>query len=304
MAPVSASSRLSPIDSSRCPISLPIFVAFALGACTPLNGPRDGAADAPPSPDTSIDMPAGDTSVDTSRTGCARFVYGPTMVEARMLTKPVCVDSTEVTQAQYQQFLTARNGKTDGQDPECAWNVVHSPSLMCTFDPVNMGSFPVNGIDWCDAKAFCKWAGKRLCGGGNGGLIATYTISDLQMSEVSEWTAICSHNGERAYPYGTSLQPEACNGGEHSGTPRAVVAVGTTPGCEGGYPGIFDLAGNVHEWEDACYPISGTGTRADKCWIRGGSYHDLDNSCTSAWELSRDYVDYLCDIGFRCCADP
>ena len=83
-----------------------------------------------------------------------------------------------------------------------------------------------------------------------------------------------------------------------------IVAVGTTPGCEGGFPGIFDLAGNVHEWEDACYPISGPGDRADKCWFRGGSYHDLDNSCTSAWEVSRDYVDDLCDIGFRCCADP
>jgi len=221
-----------------------------------------------------------------------------------MLTKPVCVDSTEVTQAQYQQFLSDKNGHTDGQDSECAWNVVYSPSLMCAFDPVNKGSYPVNGIDWCDAKAYCKWAGKRLCGGGNGGHITTDNIWDLRMSEVSEWTAVCSHNGERAYPYGPSLLDEACNGGEHSGTPRAIVPVGTTPGCEGGFPGIFDLAGNVHEWEDACYPFTPPGDRADKCWFRGGSYHDLDNSCTTAFEVSRDYVDYLCDIGFRCCADP
>jgi len=308
MTPVSASSRLSPIDSCRCPDSLVVVLAFAVGACTPLNGPRDAAADAPPNPDTSADAPAGDTAsdtpVDAGATGCGRFTYGPKMVEARMLTKPVCVDSTEVTQAQYQQFLTAKNGKTDGQDPECAWNVVYAPSLMCTFDPVNLGSFPVNGVDWCDAKAFCKWAGKRLCGGGNGGHITTDTISELQRSEVDEWTAVCSHNDQMAYPYGPSPLPEACNGGEHSGMPRAIVAVGTTPGCEGGFPGIFDLLGNVHEWEDACYPFTGTGTRADKCWFRGGSYHDLDNSCTTAFEVSRDYVDYLCDIGFRCCADP
>ena len=36
-----------------------------------------------------------------------------------------------------------------------------------------------------------------------------------------------------------------------------------------------------------------------------GSYHDLDDSCvTQEYALTRDYVDNLCDIGFRCCADP
>jgi formylglycine-generating enzyme required for sulfatase activity len=124
------------------------------------------------------------------------------------------------------------------------------------------------------------------------------------MAEVSEWTAACSHGGQRGYPYGTSLESEACNGGEHSGTPRAIVPVGTTPGCQGGYPGLFDLAGNIHEWENACFPQAATPGRTDKCWFRGGSYHDDGNSCSTAFEVSRDYVDNYCDIGFRCCGDP
>jgi formylglycine-generating enzyme required for sulfatase activity len=225
------------------------------------------------------------------------------MVTARIVTKPICVDSTEVTQSQYQQFLTATDGDTSGQVPGCEWNLNYSPALMCGFDPNGHASYPVNGIDWCDATAYCRWAGKRLCGGPNGGLIETSSASDLAMAEVSEWTAVCSHGGERGYPYGTMFDGEACNGGEHSG-PRAIVAVETTPGCEGGYPGIFDLAGNVHEWENACFPLDGLPGRTDKCWFRGGSYHDLVNSCSSAWEVSRDYVDQDCDIGFRCCADP
>src|SRR5262249_30169985 len=201
-------------------------------------------------------------------------------------------------------FLTATNGDTTGQGPECTWNVNYSPVLMCNFDPTGHGAFPVNGVDWCDATAFCKWAGKRLCGGPTGGLIEASSASDLAMSEISEWTAVCSHGGQRGYPYGTALQGETCNGGEHSGSPRAIVAVGTTSGCEGGYPGIFDMVGNVHEWENACEPLGGgTPGRTDKCWFRGGSYHDPDNSCSSPLREPRPYLAYLRDLAFRSCRD-
>jgi formylglycine-generating enzyme required for sulfatase activity len=225
------------------------------------------------------------------------------MVMAPTPTHMICIDTTEVTQAQYQQFLDAKNGDTSGQATECAWNNVYAPSLMCTFDPTGRGAYPVNGVDWCDATAYCKWTGKRLCGGPTGGLISTSAITDLQMPQISEWTAVCSHGGERAYPYGTAFSGTACNGGESMTTP-AIVPVATTPGCVGGYPGIYDMLGNVHEWEDACYSTGGAPGAADKCWFRGGSYHDLGDSCSSAWDVRRDYVDYLCDIGFRCCADP
>jgi hypothetical protein len=281
---------------------------LALAACTPLNAPTDAGADAPSTADTS--SPEDTSTVEAmpdapgdvgSATGCGRFPHGPAMVQARTPTRMICIDATEVTQAQYQQFLDARNGDTSGQATECVWNVKFAPDLMCVFDPTGRASTPVNGVDWCDATAFCKWAGKRLCGGPTGGLIETSAKSDLALAEVSEWTAACTHGGERAYPYGTSFSGQACNGSEHMTTP-AIVPVGTTPGCEGGYPGIFDLVGNVHEWIDACYPVS--GGRTDKCWFSGGSYHDPDNACASAWDVTRDYVDAFCDIGFRCCADP
>jgi len=273
-------------------------VTVDTAADRPADTPGDGAADTPG------DAPTEAPGDAPPAMGCARFTRGPTMVAARMLTKPLCVDSTEVTQAQYQQFLTATEGDTSGQGPECLWNLNYAPVLMCNFDPDGHANYPVNGVDWCDATAYCKWAGKRLCGGPTGGPIETSSASLLEMSEVSEWTAVCSHGGERGFPYGTVFDGEACNGGEHSGTPRAIVGVETTPGCEGGYPGIFDMVGNVHEWENACFPVAGTPGRTDQCWFRSGSYHDPGNSCSSAWAVARDYVDADCDIGFRCCADP
>lgn len=263
----------------------------ALSACTPLNAPTDAAADGPANQDT------------PAATGCSRFSHGPAMVMAPTPTRMICIDATEVTQAQYQQFLDSKNGDTTGQATECMWNNVYGPSQTCTFDPTGHGAYPVNGVDWCDAVAYCAWAGKRLCGGPTGGLIETSAKADLAMAQVSEWAAACTHSGDRAYPYGTAFNGAACNGGESRSTP-AIVPVATTPGCEGAYPGIFDLVGNVHEWVDACYQVSGTPGRRDKCWFSGGSYHDPENSCASAWDVTRDYVDSLCDIGFRCCADP
>ena len=242
--------------------------------------------------------------------GCARYTRGP-----RMVAVPSgCIDSTEVTVAQYQAFLVAQNGSTSGQGPECTWNVVYAAALMCAQDPVSHANYPINGVDWCDATAYCRWAGKRLCGHvGGGAPIVTYNGAgpsnmqpDLSRPDVSEWIATCSHAGERLYPYGGALIPEACNGGEHSGSPRSIVAVGTTPGCEGGYPGVFDMAGNVHEWEDACNPppMDMPPGQNDLCFFRGGSYHDPGDSCPMAYGLARNYVDVDCDIGLRCCADP
>lgn len=294
-------------------------------------GAPDGAADTAKMPDAPVTTDAGDGSADTGdapqmppptdgrvdiapdvapdAVGCGRYTRGPKMVAV----PSGCIDSTEVTQAQYQIFLDAKGTDVSGQGPECIWNATYGAALMCGFDPVGHANFPVNGVDWCDATAYCKWAGKRLCGHvGGGGLIETDNYPpttgnmqpDLSRADISEWTAACSQGGVRPYPYGGSFMPMACNGGESMQT-HAIVEVATTPGCVGGYPGLFDMAGNVHEWEDACLPLNGNPPgETDKCWFRGGSYHDLLNSCSTAFQVARDYVDQDCDIGFRCCADP
>ncbi len=272
-----------------------------------MDAPADAAdGPQPPPADGHIDV-APDLAPDAA--GCARYTRGPKMVAV----PNGCIDSTEVTQAEYQIFLDAKGTDVSGQDPACTWNVTYGAALMCGFDPIGHANFPVNGVDWCDATAYCKWAGKRLCGHvGGGGLIETDNAPpstgnmqpDLSRSDISEWTAACSQGGVRAYPYGGALVDTACNGGEHSQT-HAIVAVATTPGCVGGYPGLFDMAGNVHEWEDACAPLNGNPPgQTDLCWFRGGSYHDLNDSCATAFQTPRNYVDQDCDIGFRCCADP
>ena len=80
------------------------------------------------------------------------------------------------------------------------------------------------------------------------------------------------------------------------------MAVGSLANCvtsATGYAGVYDLSGNVDEWEDSC---KSTG-KAAACHIRGGSFlYDLGlNSlpCDVGVGTLRSYVDDW--VGFRCC---
>lgn len=64
--------------------------------------------------------------------------------------------------------------------------------------------------------------------------------------------------------------------------------------------GVFDLSGNVAEWDNCCDAFSG---KWDLCRLRGGSYDASEFLLTCAdddsalREASPEYV------GFRCCSD-
>jgi formylglycine-generating enzyme required for sulfatase activity len=201
-----------------------------------------------------------------------------------------CVDATEVTNGQYAQFLAA-NVPTSAQDPWCAWNTSYTPPRGWP-PAAGKDDYPVVYTWWCDAYAYCKWAGKRLCGGIGGGPSSFNGYADATQSE---WYAACSAGGTRAYPYGNTYSASACNASLGS----AAVASGTEPACEGGYPGLFDMSGNVDEWEDSCNGQTGVN---DACRLRGGSYGFSDPNvvrCDYDNYVNRD--DGSPNVGFRCC---
>jgi hypothetical protein len=93
---------------------------------------------------------------------------GPTMIALAFADAgSYCIDETEVTNGQYQIFINA-GVDTNTQNAECSWNTNFKPN--CGGANTTGPNQPVTCIDWCDAYAFCKWAGKRLCGkiGGHG----------------------------------------------------------------------------------------------------------------------------------------
>jgi formylglycine-generating enzyme len=236
--------------------------------------------------------------------GCPASLAGPRLVAVG----GVCIDSTEVTNAHYAQFLAANGGDTSGQNAVCSLNQTYEPSAYWPA-PTSEAGLPVVQVDWCDAYAYCKWVGKRLCGRIGGGANAS---ADYANSDRSQWFRVCSNGGRNAYPYGGTYRSAACNGfngpngcdhdtGVPSGT-CTLTPVGSYAQCQGAAPfsSVFDLSGNVIEWEDSCAP-SGEGGE-DNCRIRGGSVFarsESDMRCDADYVNPRSSAGPA--LGFRCC---
>jgi hypothetical protein len=249
------------------------------------------AADVSSEPSPSPDSDAGADAALEATSPCP--TAPPAAVRITVGTTTECVDSTEVTIADYTQFLAATGGDTSGQRADCTWNTSFVPGGWPTSGATDL---PVTGVNQCDAVAYCAWAGKRLCGAIDGGTLDTGSIYD---PSASQWYFACSHNddGLHAYPYGNTYDASACNGDDPDAGP---VGVGTLPGCFGGFTGLWDMSGNVWEWVDAC---DGT-TSTNNCIIGGGAYTSTPGelSCQSAVIVLAERSGGYPDIGFRCCA--
>jgi formylglycine-generating enzyme required for sulfatase activity len=234
--------------------------------------------------------------VTTDDSGCPHG-RGPTMARGGGDAGPeFCIDTTEVSVAQYAEMLADDGGVSvpgvfadAGAEvaAACATNVNLAPKVAPVGDP----SLPAANVTWCDAFAFCAWAGKRLCGGppvadaggvADGGVLAT------------EWGRACSLDGTQAYPYGNTYEA-VCNVGTNGARP-----VGSAPACQGGYAGVSDLSGNVAEWLGSCRAAAG----ALLCRVGGGSYSSGPDGVACAAEVEDGALVYLSSRGVRCCASP
>jgi formylglycine-generating enzyme len=239
---------------------------------------------------------------------CGRSGCGPCPSAAMIDVGDFRIDPYEVTNADYQSFL-ADPFDPAGQPSVCAWNDAVAPhtdgdeSTGChveyDFSPPEK---PVTCVDWCDAAAFCHWAGKRMCGRKGGG---TVIEEDADDPAKSEWYDACSAGGTLDLPYGNTWDDTTCNTLGNGGD---VLGVGLFPDCEGGSPGLFDMVGNAEEWEDACDLSAEPNT--DNCFLRGGAFwcDDVtpDSDCSKcAVTLNRkpDRDAFSHDWGFRCCSD-
>lgn len=237
-------------------------------------------------------LPAGGTSAGSVAAGGsdaggqggdgeAPALHGPTLIDAGGYG----VDSTEVTVGQYKEFLKAKAGDVTGQPAVCTWNESFYEKAPM---PLEKDTWPIANVDWCDATAYCSWAGKRLCGSISGGPIAFGDFSD---TAKSQWFKACG--GPLGQPHPNTDWMCNDNGGFED-----LVPVGSLSGCEGFYPGLFDLQGNVAEWVDSC---NGSSGQEDHCMLAGGSALDQDAFCTETFtnikraETSPYY-------GFRCCS--
>jgi formylglycine-generating enzyme required for sulfatase activity len=241
-------------------------------------------------------------------------ISGQSLCVAKMVNVPIPtvdggstvyeIDATEVTQGQYGAWLGTNPALPASTDTVCGWKSTYA--VQTTVAP-DADHYPVAYVDWCDAYWYCAGVGKRLCGRIGGGANNT---NDVNTVGYDQWYTVCTSNGAvdaSGYPYGEGYAPLVCNGVDAGqGGP---VVVGTMTNCQPswpGYAGVFDLSGNVAEWEDSCDADTGM---YDGCRIRGGAFDNLGFSPAQPGELlscgsmiATNRLAAVSDIGFHCCS--
>jgi formylglycine-generating enzyme len=262
---------------------------------TAMDAPRDEAVgDLAAEAGPSAGKPDANLAGDGGALACPSTGRGPNMVRAGGF----CIDATEVTNRQYQAFLAAKGSDLSGQPPLCAGkNLTFTPDAEYAPWPYpdERADHPVVNMDWCDAHAFCQWAGKRLCGKIGGGSLDWKSVTDPR---VSQWASACTRAGSRAYAYGQVFRTGICNV-QHIRLPVATTPVGSLGECQGGYDGVYDMIGNVEEWTDACGKDPKLG---DVCSVVGGSYAPPEEEPTCASEYNEKLLYTWHRRGFRCCS--
>jgi sulfatase modifying factor 1 len=243
----------------------------------------DGAGDAA----SDGDAEAADGADADARARCTGLP-GPTMIDLG----PFCIDSTEVTAAQYDVFLAANPSITSYQPlAVCAFNTSYAPHTRIG----ETGDDPVHA-NWCDAYAYCAWAGKRLCGALGGGAVDVDAAAD---ASASQWTWACSQGGTTTWSYGASYVVTACWTYDNRPASGGTAPVGTAPACKGAaapFSLVYDLIGNAEEWEDNCSGAS--------CTTRGGTsfLNPSYDTCTNM-QVQESRNTATDSSGFRCCAE-
>lgn len=163
----------------------------------------------------------------------------------RVTLSAYAIDRYEVTHAQYQRYVIEAGGAAP-------------PYWTGSAYPAGLDDYPVLGIRWEDAAAYCAWAGKRL-------------------PSEAEWERACRGDDGQTYPWGDrwdagraqvdrapgSFRPGA-GGQAREGTAAEALwpllmdagqgRAGPFPAPVGSHPagaspfGVLDMAGNAAEW--------------------------------------------------------
>jgi formylglycine-generating enzyme required for sulfatase activity len=196
--------------------------------------------------------------------------------------KSFYIDKTPVTCAEFKRFLEATRYR-----PEDAHNFLRGWNAGSF--PAGWAHKPVTWVSLEDARAYARWAGKRL-------------------PHEWEWQYAAQGADGRPYPWGNEKDDSRVPPFEKGRAQRPPTDVDAYPRGASAF-GVLDLVGNVWQWTDE---FQDEHTRA--AILKGGSYYRPDNSdwyFPQARELTQHgkylllapSLDRSATIGFRCVAD-
>jgi formylglycine-generating enzyme required for sulfatase activity len=205
-------------------------------------------------------------------------------LKSQITLKPYAMDVTPATNGEFGAFL-----KSSGYQPKEKTNFLKH--WIDGKPPAGLEDHPVVYVDLEDARAYAKWAGKRL-------------------PTEAEWQFAAQGRDNRKYPWGDQVpgpNDHLCNMSGRTTTPVKQYPDGRSP------LGIYDLCGNVWQW-----------TESERCdgvnrfaMLRGGSFYQ-SGPRSSRWYMDGGLqeaqfaakcllycpgVDRCATVGFRCVKD-
>jgi eukaryotic-like serine/threonine-protein kinase len=181
------------------------------------------------------------------------------------------IDKTEVTNEEYKKFIDANK-------------VAPPKDWKNNSFPAGAALKPVTGVDWTEAAAYAKWAGKRL-------------------PTEAEWEYAARGTDGRSYPWGDEWVEGAALSRE-TGSDGPFIAGMLTKGAS---PyGVLDMAGNVWEWTaDTFYSYPGNKESVESRLkglkiIRGGSFKSEKKLLTTYLRNMVEPTFKDVALGFRC----
>ena len=240
------------------------------------------------------------------------------LAQTRTRVKPFYIDRHEVTNGQYGRFLEWVKKNSDesirhsdqpiGKDHTPRYWKPFRPSLLKKTGMARLQHFdektfrkddhPVVGVDWFDAYAYAKWAGKRL-------------------PSEAEWEKAARGTDGRVWPWGNDWDFKKCNSGGYEWKGERDGSIYTAPVT--GYPdgvspyGCYNMAGNVWEWtndmflaidrsEQANMESAGGYAQVQRV-IKGGGSNSYPSWVRPAARKGYEpEFRYFC-LGFRCATD-
>ena len=199
------------------------------------------------------------------------------------------IDKYEVTNGRYVTFVKETGHRVPQNPKNPTRNLWQGDTIA-----ESLADRPVVNVDWADAEAYCKWAGKRL-------------------PTEAEWEKAAKGNHDWRFPWG-NVEPTAkhLNYNQHWIGEKTLMPVGSYEAGKSPY-GVYDMAGNVWEWVNDWYdprfyekspnknpkgPETGT-----KRVVRGAGWQNETPTVRIFTRVDSDPTVRNESTGFRCARD-
>ncbi len=242
------------------------------------SAPSDGAK----APGGDVEMPGGTLMLGAPRD--SGYVFDNEKWAHPVEVAPFAIARHPVTNAQYLEYVRA------GAKAPRYWSERDGVWGERRFDrwaPLEP-DLPVVHVDWHEAQAYCRWAGRRL-------------------PTEAEWELAAGGAEKRRYPWGDEApSPDQANFDGSGRVPVGAFAPGDTPG------GVRQMIGNVWEWTESTfapypgfvhdpyrdYSVPWFGTHKV---LRGGSFASPARLLRNTWRNFYTPERYDVFAGFRTC---